>query len=396
MSYDAPLVEHWNGSTWTIVPAPTIGLDPHNPAALAKVAAGLASGADENPASADFTSVHAISPDDVWAVGIRSFTNPDQETYTGDQTFTEHWDGTKWSVVAAPDVTVPETSSSAEDDLQAVTGSDGDVWAVGRAQPIGTLVLHWNGTAWSILPSPQTGENGVLETVADLAPNNVWAAGDEIDHWNGQTWSRDPNHQRLRHPDNHGHGRGLEQRHLVCGCQRLHPLRVLAGELSAVRSDRRAGLGFAKALAEDEEQFVRDRRVLEERRLEVPDGEGQGADGRLGGDGRRARAAIDEGDVAERIARTQLAHAPSAARDHGRAGRDQEEAAAVVALLHHDLALSIVDVAHELKDLAGLFLGQASEELDPAEQVDLFAATCHDVLPTPFATGCIIGNDGPD
>ncbi|MGD0193492.1 MAG: hypothetical protein ABSC35_01365 [Candidatus Dormibacteria bacterium] len=192
MSYDAPLVEHWNGSTWTIVPAPTIGLDPHNPAALAKVAAGLASGADENPASADFTSVHAISPDDVWAVGIRSFTNPDQETYTGDQTFTEHWDGTKWSVVAAPDVTVPETSSSAEDDLQAVTGSDGDVWAVGRAQPIGTLVLHWNGTAWSILPSPQTGENGVLETVADLAPNNVWAAGDEIDHWNGQTWSQIP------------------------------------------------------------------------------------------------------------------------------------------------------------------------------------------------------------
>jgi hypothetical protein len=191
-TYDAPLVEHWNGSSWTIVPAPTIGLDPHDPTALAKMAAGLASGADVNPASADFTSVHAISPDDVWAVGIRSFADPGQATYTGDQTFTEHWDGTKWSVVAAPDVSVAETSSGAQDDLQAVTGTDSDLWAVGRAQPVGTLVLHWNGTAWSIFPSPQTGEDGVLEAVADLAPNNVWAAGDEIDHWNGETWTQIP------------------------------------------------------------------------------------------------------------------------------------------------------------------------------------------------------------
>jgi hypothetical protein len=190
LSYDAPLVEHWNGSSWTIVPAPTIGLDPHNPAALAKVASGLAGGADENPAAADLTSVHAISPDDVWAVGIRSFTEPTQATYTGDQTFTEHWDGAKWSVVAAPDVAVPETSTAAEDDLQAVSGSNGDVWAVGRAQPVGTLVLHWNGTVWSILPSPQTGENGVLEAVADLGPDDVWAAGDEIDHWNGRSWTQ--------------------------------------------------------------------------------------------------------------------------------------------------------------------------------------------------------------
>jgi len=53
-------------------------------------------------------------------------------------------------------------------------------------------VLRWNGTAWSIFPSPQTGENGVLETVADLAPDNVWAAGDEIDHWNGQAWTQIP------------------------------------------------------------------------------------------------------------------------------------------------------------------------------------------------------------
>jgi hypothetical protein len=191
-SYDAPLVEHWNGSSWKIVPAPTIGLDPHNPAAVAKMAAGLAGNAPVNPASVDFTSVHAISADDVWAVGILSFANTGLATFRTDETITEHWDGTHWSVVTAPDVTVPETGSAAADDLQGVTGSDGDVWAVGRAQPVGTLVLHWTGTAWSIFPSPQTGENGLLEAVVDLGPGDVWAAGDEIDHWNGQMWSQIP------------------------------------------------------------------------------------------------------------------------------------------------------------------------------------------------------------
>jgi hypothetical protein len=191
-TYDAPLVEHWNGSSWKIVPAPTIGLDPHSPAALAKMAGELASNAPANPASADFTSVHATSPDDVWAVGIVSFANSGIAGFRADETFTEHWDGTRWSVVAAPDVTVPETGSAAGDDLQAVTGSAGDVWAVGRAQPVGTLVLHWNGTAWSVLPSPQTGEEGFLEGVVDLSPDDVWAAGDEIDHWNGQRWTQIP------------------------------------------------------------------------------------------------------------------------------------------------------------------------------------------------------------
>lgn len=192
IAYDAPLVEHWNGSSWKIVAAPTLGLDPHNPAALAKVKSLALTASPENVASADFTSVHAIAPDDVWAAGILSFANTSSSAYRADETFTEHWNGSRWSVVAAPDVTVAETKSAAGDDLVAVGGSAGDVWAVGRAQPIGSLALHWNGTAWSVFPAPQTGEGGFLQAVLDLGPGNVWAAGDEIDHWNGQTWAQMP------------------------------------------------------------------------------------------------------------------------------------------------------------------------------------------------------------
>ncbi len=48
----------------------------------------------------------------------------------------------------------------------------------------------WNGSAWSIVPSPQTGEGGFLDAIVDMGSDNVWVAGDEIDHWNGATWSQ--------------------------------------------------------------------------------------------------------------------------------------------------------------------------------------------------------------
>jgi hypothetical protein len=188
--FDAPLVEHWDGSAWKLVAAPTLGLDPHNAAAVAKMETGLINGASVDPASADFTSVRALAPDDVWAVGVISFANSGLTPFRADETFTEHWNGSRWSVVAAPDVTVQETRNAAGDDLDAVGGSTGDLWAVGRAQPIGTLALHWNGTAWAVVPSPQTGENGYLDAVLDLGADNVWAAGDEIDHWDGHAWQQ--------------------------------------------------------------------------------------------------------------------------------------------------------------------------------------------------------------
>jgi hypothetical protein len=192
LNYDAPLVEHWNGSSWKIIPAPTLGLDPHNPAAVAKATAEMISGAPVNFSAADLTSVHAIAPNDVWASGVVSFANQGDAGFGADETLTEHWNGTKWSIVAAPDVTVAEIKSAAADDLDSISGSAGDVWTVGRAQPIGTLALHWNGTAWAVVPSPQTGPNGYLNAVLYLGANNVWAAGDEIDHWNGTGWTQMP------------------------------------------------------------------------------------------------------------------------------------------------------------------------------------------------------------
>lgn len=63
--------------------------------------------------------------------------------------------------------------------------SGNDVWAVGETttydQQVGvsfetTLVLHWNGTSWAVVPKFN---NGFLRDV-DATPDGVWAVGTQL------------------------------------------------------------------------------------------------------------------------------------------------------------------------------------------------------------------------
>jgi hypothetical protein len=75
-----------------------------------------------------------------------------------------------WSVVASPGIGT----------LDAVTSISAiDVWAVGVSSTNTTLAEHWNGTAWSVVPSP-TVANGTFSGVAAAATNNVWAVGTTV------------------------------------------------------------------------------------------------------------------------------------------------------------------------------------------------------------------------
>ena len=82
--------------------------------------------------------------------------------------------------------------------------SSTDAWAVGFTSPPGgrnyTLILHWNGTAWSRVASPSLGRNAGLLGVAATSATSAWAVGDYstpagqprtlILHWNGTNWTR--------------------------------------------------------------------------------------------------------------------------------------------------------------------------------------------------------------
>src|SRR5262249_12684105 len=139
-------------------------------------------------------SVAAVSSTDVWSVG----------EYTPDTTFdtrtlAEHWDGTQWSVVPSPN---QGTGSNSLTSVAVVSSSD--VWAVGyyfSASGYQTLAEHWDGTQWSIVPAPnQTTGDDQLLSVAVVSSTDVWAVGfytngprtpfhPLVEHWDGTQWS---------------------------------------------------------------------------------------------------------------------------------------------------------------------------------------------------------------
>ena len=145
------------------------------------------------------TGVTVLGPDDTWAVGSSGFLT-DGPSSQIDRARILYWDGTEWRPVAAPaiDAFVHGLTGTFQARgrlgfLQSVDGvSADDVWAVGSAG--GTLIEHWDGEAWSRVPSPESGEasRASLASVSAAAADDAWAVGSVgplILHWDGARWS---------------------------------------------------------------------------------------------------------------------------------------------------------------------------------------------------------------
>jgi hypothetical protein len=175
-SANAAMLEHWNGKTWKRQSVPV----PDKPSGFAGVA--------------------ATSARNAWAVGWTGAPGRVQAALI------EHWDGRKWQRMPAPAGTPGDSFLTAV----AATGSC-NVWAVGTtlaSDGLGkTLILHWNGTQWSVVPSPTPAGNSDLLSVAASSQRNAWAVGYDRGygpsscsprcqtialHWNGTHWSRVP------------------------------------------------------------------------------------------------------------------------------------------------------------------------------------------------------------
>lgn len=199
------LIEHWEGSSWSIVSSP-------------------------NPGSGDnyLQGVTALSATNIWAVGYY----PDG---LGDyRTILEHYDGSSWTA---------DTTDSTVGQLFAITKvSSTEAWAVGTSDgkqltahlingswtnavdtsrsvqlegvsavsasnviAVGisgsqTAAIKWNGSIWSSTSSapPNPGSNSRLWAVSALNASHIYAVGDSnstpngagfITIWNGSTWS---------------------------------------------------------------------------------------------------------------------------------------------------------------------------------------------------------------
>lgn len=141
------LVEHWDGSTWTLVDHPT----PHSH-------------------YVNFGALDARASDDVWIVG--SYLDPNDVS----RTLAEHWDGEAWSQVPTPNV---GTGGSALTSVAAVASND--VWASGTVtiSPAKSRALteHWDGHGWATIPPERAGKTSGFDGVATGSVSDIWAVG---------------------------------------------------------------------------------------------------------------------------------------------------------------------------------------------------------------------------
>jgi hypothetical protein len=150
----------------------------------------------------ELLAVTAISENDVWAVGWSQ--EPNGPPYVK-RSFIQHYDGSSWKIVPSPNP--PNDTNTV---LNSVSGTSAfDVWAVGTTHdgtfPSRTLILHWDGVRWSIVPSPSPDTQlNSLHAVVALSASDAWAVGYRNGthsetpletltlRWNGATWSHVP------------------------------------------------------------------------------------------------------------------------------------------------------------------------------------------------------------
>jgi hypothetical protein len=160
------LIEHWNGTSWSIFSSPNIGTG-----------------------SNFLEGVTCTSAVNCWAAGYY---------FTGSsvaQTLVEHWDGISWSIV-----TSNNSQPTQNNYLYGVTcTSAANCWAVGyffNGSSTQALIERWDGTAWATATSPSTGNH--LFGVTCTSASWCWAVGDYssgghaqtlIENWNGTSWT---------------------------------------------------------------------------------------------------------------------------------------------------------------------------------------------------------------
>ena len=166
----SPQISHWNGSAWT-----------------------LSTGAAVTASAAVLRGVTSLGPTNAWAVGS-----------DGQNALVEHWNGAAWTRVA-----VPDPSNGLGSFLSAVAATpSGDVWAVGgfdnpAPQPRSLYALHYDGATWHLVTMAQTGDPSATDyptaaQIAAISANDVWVVGSNgnsssqttlTEHWNGSAWS---------------------------------------------------------------------------------------------------------------------------------------------------------------------------------------------------------------
>ena len=141
-------------------------------------------------ANSVFNAVDAVSTSDVWAAGYAVTRQGNQKTLVA------HYDGQAWTRVPSPS---PDSHTNV---LNAISGvSADDVWAGGSTAATGrSLMEHWDGTRWTVSPMPSMGP---VTGVVAISATEAWAVGPGhsgqpplVERWDGTHWRVVPEHHQ--------------------------------------------------------------------------------------------------------------------------------------------------------------------------------------------------------
>jgi hypothetical protein len=166
------LIETWNGTSWSITPSPNL------------------STVDDQ-----LTAVSCTSTIFCEAVGNGWSGGPSLDTLI------ETWNGTVWTIASSPPPPGPVPSLGGISCTSTTFCDAVGAYSLG-ASGAGTLVENWNGTNWTVVPSPNQGTNGSeLNGVSCTSPTfceaaDVYATTSStaplVETWDGTNWTIDP------------------------------------------------------------------------------------------------------------------------------------------------------------------------------------------------------------
>lgn len=158
------LIEHWDGHRWNTVSLPV---------SLQKIA---------------LTAVTAVAKRDIWVAGIST----DAKKVPG----AAHWDGSQWKIFSDLGV-----SSKVSDPVVLSASAANDIWFLARSTAGQSWFAHWDGAQWQMVSGPSLKPVERLTGIVTIAPDNAWAIGGDIDnsnnsasgqtvleHWDGKNW----------------------------------------------------------------------------------------------------------------------------------------------------------------------------------------------------------------
>ncbi len=171
------LAEHWNGGTWSLTPVP-------EPSGAVNSSFGSTSCSSTTECVA--VGFYAVAPGGDWI----------------SKPLAEIWDGSRWAVQNAASPNVPNLRGSS---LDAVTCPTASACVAVGAMKIRSmnhpLVERWNGSAWTIQPTPALPaiNVGALNGVTCRSSADCIAVGwygvttgvrrPLVEHWNGGAWT---------------------------------------------------------------------------------------------------------------------------------------------------------------------------------------------------------------